>query len=192
MDSFYSRKGDDGYTNLLGEGRVPKFHPQPEAYGSVDEVSSVLGLAKSLSDSTNIKELTTEIQRDLYHLMAELAATKKNAEKFRKIDPSRVEWLEAQIKDFGSDIEMPDEFIIPGDSKAGAAFDLSRTVTRRAERAVAKLYLENTLENSDLLKYLNRLSSLCFILSLWENILSLWENKRAGHQKPTTAKNHAE
>lgn len=183
MDSFYSRKGDDGYTNLLGEGRVPKFHPQPEAYGSVDEISSSLGLAKALSESEVVTEVATQVQRDLYHLMAELAATEENAEKFRKIDTSRVEWLESQIDAFGADIEVPNEFILPGDSTGGAAFDLARTVTRRAERAVAKLFLDGTLENSNLLKYLNRLSSLCFILSLWEN-------NQAGYQQPTTAKNH--
>ena len=147
----------------------------------MDEVSSVLGLAKSLTKSPKVTEATTEIQRDLYHMMAELAATEENAQKFRKIDASRVEWLEAQIDDFGAEIEVPDEFIIPGDSTGGAAYDLARTVTRRAERAVAKLYLEDSLENANLLKYLNRLSSLCFILSIWEN-------KQAGHQEPTTAK----
>ena len=181
MDSFYSRKGDDGYTSLLGEGRVPKFHPQPDAYGNVDEVASTLGLAKSLSKNDRIVALTTDIQRDLYHIMAELAATPENAEAFRKIDSSRVEWLENQIDDFGGEIEIPKQFIVSGDCIAGAAFDLSRTVCRRAERAVAKLHVEGSLGNQNLLKYLNRLSSLCFILTLWEN-------KRAGHQAPTTAK----
>lgn len=185
MNPFYSRKGDDGYTNLLGEGRVPKFHPQPDAYGNVDEVSSTLGLAKSLSDSEKISELTTEIQRDLYHMMAELAATTENAIKFRKIDPSRVKWIESQIDVFSSGIDIPSEFIVPGDSLVGAAFDLSRTVTRRAERAVAKLHVEGALDNPNLLMYLNRLSSLCFILSLWEN-------KRAGYQDPTIAKDNPE
>jgi cob(I)alamin adenosyltransferase len=183
MNPFYSRKGDDGYTNLLGEGRVPKFHPQPDAYGNVDEVSSTLGMAKSLSDSEKISELATEIQRDLYHMMAELAATPENATKFRTIDTSRVEWIESQIELFSSGIEIPNEFVIPGDSMAGAAFDLSRTVTRRAERVVAKLHVEGTLDNPNLLVYLNRLSSLCFILSLWEN-------KRAGHQDTTFAKDN--
>lgn len=185
MSSFFTRSGDDGYTNLLGEGRVPKFHPQPEAYGSVDELSSALGLAKSLSESPKVKELTTQIQKDLYHLMAELAATEDHAEKFRKVDASRVGWLESQIEEFGSQIEIPDEFIIPGDSLAGSGFDLARTVTRRAERSVSKLQLEGKLENANLLKYLNRLSSLCFVLSLWEN-------KQAGQPQPTTAKDHPE
>ncbi len=181
MDSFYSRKGDDGYTNLLGEGRVPKFHPQPEAYGSVDEISSSLGLAKALSNSEIIIPLVTGVQRDLYRVMAELAATPENAEKFRGIDASRVTWIEKNIDDLTPEVEFPQEFIIPGDSLAGAAFDLSRTVTRRAERAVAKLHIEGSLSNPYLLKYLNRLSSLCFVLALWEN-------KRSGLGAPTLAK----
>jgi cob(I)alamin adenosyltransferase len=181
MDSFYSRKGDDGYTNLLGEGRVPKFHPQPEAYGSVDEISSSLGLAKALSNSEMITTLVTGVQRDLYRVMAELAATPENAEKFRGLDASKVAWIEKNIDDLTAEVEFPQEFIIPGDSLAGAAFDLSRTVTRRAERAVAKLHIEGSLSNPYLLKYLNRLSSLCFVLALWEN-------KRAGLGDPTLAK----
>jgi cob(I)alamin adenosyltransferase len=185
MSSLYSRKGDDGYTGLLGEGRVPKFHPQPTAYGSVDEVSSALGLAKSFSQSERIRDLTNAVQRDLYHMMAELAATSENAEQFRLIDSSRVEWLEALIDEFSMEIDIPTEFILPGDSQAGAAFDLARTVTRRAERAVAKLHIEGNLENEDLLKYLNRLSSLCFALSLWENT-------KAGFQSSTTAKETSE
>lgn len=181
MKSLYSRKGDDGYTSLLGEGRVPKFDPQPTAYGSVDEASSTLGLAKSLSQSERIRALATAVQRDLYNLMAELAATSENVEKFRMVDASRVESLESAIDEFGGEIELPSEFIVPGDSKAGAAFDLARTVTRRAERAVAKLYVEGDLESVYPLKYLNRLSSLCFVLSLWENA-------QAGFQTSTTAK----
>ena len=181
MDSFYSRKGDDGYTKLLGEGRVPKFHPQPEAYGSVDEISSSLGLAKALSNSEMIIPLVTGVQRDLYHVMAELAATPENAEKFRAIDASRVAWIEKNIDDLTAEVEFPEEFIIPGDSLAGAAFDLSRTVTRRAERAVAKLHIEGSLSNPYLLKYLNRLSSLCFALVLCEN-------KRSGLGDHTLAK----
>jgi uncharacterized protein len=77
MTHFYTGKGDDGYTGLLGEGRVPKYHPQPEAVGTVDEATSALGVARSICQAPDIPELVMSIQRDLYGLMAEVSATQK-------------------------------------------------------------------------------------------------------------------
>jgi cob(I)alamin adenosyltransferase len=101
--------------------------------------------------------------------MAEVAATLENSEHFRVIDESRVVWLEEQINALSKEVEVPKEFIIPGDSQSGAALALSRTVVRRAERRLSRLLLEDELENIELLRYLNRLSSLCFALELFEN-----------------------
>jgi cob(I)alamin adenosyltransferase len=102
-------------------------------------------------------------------LMAELAATPENAPRFRHIDSERVAWLEAQTDSLSELVEMPHEFILPGDSPAGAALALARTVVRRAERRVARLIHEGLAENIELLRYLNRLSSLCFVMELLEN-----------------------
>jgi cob(I)alamin adenosyltransferase len=120
------------------------------------------------------------IQRDLYHLMAEIAATSENVQKFRVIDADRVRWLEDQIDVLGAKIEMPKDFIVPGDSKSGAAFAMARTLVRRAERRVSQLIHDDQIENPELLRYLNRLSSLCFILELSEN-------QNAGIAFPTLA-----
>lgn len=168
MKRVFSGTGDDGTTGLLGEARVPKYHPKPEAYGTVDEASAVLGMARALTDSEEVASITKEIQHDLHAVMAELAATPKHREKFQRVDRGRVKWLEEQIASFSQTIQISKEFVIFGDSKVGAAFNLGRTVVRRAERAVAKLHLEGESEYAIILQYLNRLSSLCFVLSLWE------------------------
>jgi cob(I)alamin adenosyltransferase len=167
--TFYTRKGDDGYTGLLGEGRVPKNHPRPEAVGAVDEATSALGLARALCSAPQIAPLILEIQRHLYLLMTELAATPEQAEKFHSIDAGKVAWLEAQIDALSQLVTMPKEFILPGDSVGGAALDLARTVVRRAERRAAGLYHTGEITNAELLNYLNRLSSLCFVMELLEN-----------------------
>ena len=167
--AFYTRKGDDGYTGLLGEGRVPKYHPRPEALGAVDEATSALGLARATCSAPPIAPLILAVQHDLYLLMAELAATAEQSEKFHSIDDDKVTWLEDQIESLGKLVSLPHEFIIPGDSAGSAALDLARTTTRRAERRVAELYHLKEIGNANLLNYLNRLSSLCFLLELLEN-----------------------
>jgi cob(I)alamin adenosyltransferase len=181
MAPFYTRSGDDGTTGILGEGRVPKYHPRPEACGTVDEASAALGLARALARSSETAEAILQIQRDLYHLMSEIAAEPKAADRFRLLGPDRVEWLEDRIDDFAQRVELPDGFILPGDAPAGAALDLARTVVRRAERLVVRLAHQGTLDNPVLLRYLNRLSSLCFVLELWEN-------RQAGGERPSLAK----
>jgi cob(I)alamin adenosyltransferase len=167
MAKSYTRSGDDGTTGLIGDRRVPKYDLRPTAYGTVDEASSALGLAKSLSGSTRIRGIIHEAQRHLYLLMAELAAAPENAAQFRSIDATHVEWLESRIASFEADFEMPHDFVIPGNAPASASMDFARTVVRRAERDVALLLAQEPDSNPYILPYLNRLSSLCFTLSLW-------------------------
>lgn len=181
MTHFYTRTGDDGYTGLLGEGRVPKYHDRTEAVGAVDEATAALGLARAISQGTESGPILLTVQRDLYNLMAEVSATLENAPRFRTIDQNRVGWLESQIARLESMVPMPKEFILPGDSAAGGAMAVARTIVRRAERRVAYLLHEDEIENAELLRYLNRLSSLCFVLELYEN-------RAAGSDTPTLAK----
>lgn len=167
-DSFYTRTGDEGYTGLLGPGRIPKEDPRIEALGAVDEANAALGVARVNARSPEAG-LLLEIQRDLYGLMAELAATPENAGRFHVIDAQKVDWLEAQVNVLTQRVEIPREFIVPGDTAAGAHLDLARTIIRRAERRVADLHHRGELANPHLLRYLNRLSSFCFVLELREN-----------------------
>lgn len=169
MSPFYTRAGDEGHTGLLGEGRVAKFDLRIEALGALDEATAALGLARASARAPQTAALILETQRDLYQLMAEVGATPENAVRFRSIDAARVEWLETQTDALGESVPMPREFIIPGENPSSAAMSLARTVVRRAERRVVELFQQGKLENPHLLAYLNRLSSLCFMLELLEN-----------------------
>ncbi|WP_299026460.1 cob(I)yrinic acid a,c-diamide adenosyltransferase [uncultured Thermanaerothrix sp.] len=179
---FYTRNGDDGYTGLLGEARVPKEEDRIEALGALDEATAALGLARSLLQDEELRQVLLHIQRDLYLLMAEVAATPENAARFRQISSASVAWLEAQTEAFGQRVTLPGEFILPGDTLAGAVLSLARAIIRRAERRVAGLFHQKALENDDLLRYLNRLSSLCFVLELYVY-------QASGLDRPTLAKN---
>ena len=169
MTDFYTRQGDDGYTGLLQGGRVPKNHPIPEAVGALDEASAALGVARAACQAKLSADLILAAQRDLYSLMAEVAASPGNAAQFRRVDAEQVAWLENQADILREQVIVPKEFIVPGDSPAGAAIALARTIVRRAERQIAGLVHAKVVENAELLRYLNRLSSLCFILELHEN-----------------------
>lgn len=166
---FYTRTGDDGTTGLLGEGRVPKTHPRIEALGALDESTATLGLARAQARDPRSSGILLETQRDLYKLMAEVAATAETAEQFHFIDAARVTWIESQIEQLSATVTMPREFILPGDSLAGAALSMARAIIRRAERRVVELLAGKEISNPDLVPYLNRLSSLCFVLELVEN-----------------------
>ncbi len=105
--TFYTAKGDDGTTGLLGEGRVPKYHARIEAVGALDEASAALGLARAQCSAPQAAPILLEAQRDLYKLMAEVAATPENAERFHFINGARVGWLEKQTDELSVIVEMP-------------------------------------------------------------------------------------
>jgi cob(I)alamin adenosyltransferase len=168
MPKYFTGKGDDGYTGLLGKERVPKYHPRPETYGLIDEASASLGLARSLVDD-EIGEVLKTVQRDLYAIMSEVAATSDHAAEFQGLEQERVQWIEGEIDRYADQIHIPRDFVIFGDSMAEAALDVARTQVRHAERAVARLQHEGELDNQLVLIYLNRLSSLCFVLAMWQN-----------------------
>lgn len=167
--TFYTAKGDDGTTGLLGEGRVPKYHDRMEAIGALDEASAALGLARAQCSAPETPPILIQAQRDLYKLMAEVAATPENAQRFHYIDSARVNWLEEQTDAMSTKVEMPKEFILPGDTLGGAALSMARAIVRRAERCVVNLFDDEVVINPDLQRYLNRLSSLCFVLEIFEN-----------------------
>ncbi len=169
MSSKEVHPGDNGTTSLLGEGRWPKFHPRFEALGTLDEASAALGLARALSSSPHTSGILASVQRDLYAVMAEVAATPDNVSSFQVLKPGRLEWMENLIESLSAEVPPPRGFILPGDSPAGAALALGRTIVRRAERRMAELKDRGEIKNALLLSYLNRLSTLCFTLELMEN-----------------------
>jgi cob(I)alamin adenosyltransferase len=178
---LYTRTGDQGYTGLLGKERVPKYDLRPEAYGQVDEAQAVLGLCRAGSLSQRGQDLLIPIERDLYYMMAELATAPGVELPLPPITPERVEWLEHVTDELAQVIGPFTDFVLPGDSQAGALIHLARTVVRRAERAVTRLVHEGDLENSQVLSYLNRLSSFLFALARYEDM-------QAGVERPTFAR----
>lgn len=185
MKRFFTRGGDEGYTGLLGEGRIAKEDARMEALGAVDEAGSTLGLARAHAQSKEAPVIVLQVQRDLYGVMSEIAARPEHAARFRSIDTQKVAWLEAQVNTITAMVTIPEEFIVPGDTMPGAFFDLARTVVRRAERRVADLFHRGDVSNAELLRYLNRLSSLCFVLELYEHAIAT-QQESEGKKPPST------
>ncbi|HEY6540675.1 MAG TPA: cob(I)yrinic acid a,c-diamide adenosyltransferase [Ktedonobacteraceae bacterium] len=165
--------GDTGYTGLLGEQRVPKYDPRPDTFGTVDEATSALGLARALTGDTEVKQIIYQVQQELYLLMGELATPRENYEKMGlRMTIEHVQRLEQVENALKEEVEIPNKFIIPGDSPDGAALDLARTIIRRAERMAVKLLHDGVIQNGEVVRYLNRLSDLIFILARYIEVKS--------------------
>ncbi len=183
MSNFYTKTGDNGTSSLLGNASVPKNHPRLEAVGAIDEADAALGVVRSQINNADQKEIIITIQHDLYNMMSEISATPENAARFRKINHERVAWLEKQVEIIGSQVQIPQEFILPGDTVIGAFLDIARTIVRKAERRTCALFHTGDLENRHILAYLNRLSTYCFIYELFEiknnTLISLAKNSKS-------------
>lgn len=164
---IYTRTGDAGETGLFGGGRVPKDHIRVEAYGSVDELSSSIGVAIAVLEDEEVRSRLETLQPDLFAIGAHLATPPVTRGKRPTLPPLPIERIEAMESWIDSaDTELPPlrAFIMPGGSPAGAALHHARTVCRRAERRVISLAAVEPVE-ADLLRYLNRLSDLLFALA---------------------------
>ena len=165
--------GDTGYTGLLGSERVAKYDPRPDTFGTVDEATSALGLARAMTQDAKVKKIIFDIQNDLYYLMAELAATPENYEQMGfRMTAEHVQRLEQVEEALKQEVEIPNKFIIPGDTPDGAALDLARSIIRRAERMAVKLLHDGVIENGEVVRYLNRLSDLVFIIARYIEVKS--------------------
>ena len=173
LNKIYTRTGDNGSTGLTDGSRVPKHSSRPQAYGSVDELNSSLGLVyfclnKDNSNplSVEIKDLIKEIQNDLFDLGADLSTPKlKSKQKYPplRIKKSQIDKLEKRIDHYNADLTALNSFILPGGSEASSLLHVSRTIARRAERDTSLLSSEEEI-NMKSLTYLNRLSDLLFVL----------------------------
>ena len=162
---IYTRKGDDGTTGLLYGGRVAKDSPLPAAYGAVDEAQAFIGLARAHTDDPVLDDGLVRLERDLWVVMADLAAGSDNREKLvdgeSLVTDAMVDGLETWLDELSASFEMPTEFVVPGQDRLGAYLDVARTVVRRAERdAIAAL-----APGSLACVYLNRLSDLLWMLA---------------------------
>ncbi len=170
---IYTKTGDSGDTGLFGGGRVQKDDPRVEAYGDVDELNAVLGLARAIEPMPRIDEILVPMQRDLFSIGALLATPDR--EKMERhlskasIDDRRILDLERAIDDCEKELDPLKAFIIPGGSKKGAVLHVARTVCRRAERRVVALQREVEIPPMVVI-YLNRLSDLLFTLARVANV----------------------
>lgn len=173
MKRIYTKKGDDGETTLLLGGRVSKTDPRCDACGTLDEAVSALGLARALAREPRVRELAEEVQRDLSILITEIASNPSRREeferRFRPVDASMTQRLEATIDSLSAQTGPFNDFVTPGSSAASAALDLARTILRRAERKAVALKEAGLLVNSEVIRYLNRVSDLVFVLARYED-----------------------
>jgi cob(I)alamin adenosyltransferase len=175
----YTKTGDDGSTGLFYGGRASKADAGPEAYGTVDEAVSVLGVARAECErGSELHELLVRLQRELFVVGAELATAPANRSKLTdgttRVTSAMTESLEPIIDDVVTRFEQPTEFVLPGENRVGAALDLARTVVRRAERASVGATGAGWLDSdSCVVPYLNRLADLLWVLARWQEGQSL-------------------
>ena len=170
MVKIYTRKGDDGSTALWYGGRVPKFAGRPEAYGSVDEATSALGLCRAACEpGSELHADVLRMQRELFVAGAELATAPEAAERLEpgvsKVTAQMVERLEADIDRYMDRVQLPPKFVIPGGTELSARLDVARAALRRAERRVSALAHEGELADQTVLVYLNRASDALFAMA---------------------------
>jgi cob(I)alamin adenosyltransferase len=170
---IYTKTGDDGTTGLLYGGRISKDGLRVDAYGSIDEGVAALGLARAWCTDVELADTVLTLQRQLFVVGAEIATDPENwrklsPEKETKITADMVTKLEQMIDDFTARTRMPAEFVIPGETHASAALDLARAIVRRAERRCVALTRDKQLPDGEVVRYLNRLADLLFVLARYE------------------------
>jgi len=178
---FYTSKGDTGYTGLIGGERVAKESPRIEALGALDEAISAIGLARALAVREESKPLLIHLQRELSMLAAEVAAPDPGQLK-RRICAEDVVSLETDVEELSRWINNPHAFIAPGDTPGGGALHLARATVRRAERRVTALAHQGELRNEEVLRYLNRLSTLLYLLARADDQAAGIENPTLMHE----------
>jgi cob(I)alamin adenosyltransferase len=165
--SIVTKTGDQGETSLMYGRRVPKNDPRVEAYGTVDELTATLGLARAICDDKFVAEQIFAVQKDLINVMGELATVPEDRQRYLKdgfqgTDAKMVDRVTAVIVDLEKDKSLyPKDWVIPGANAVSAALDFARATCRRAERHVATL----RDPNPEILRYLNRLSDCCWLLA---------------------------
>jgi len=175
ITKVYTRTGDKGETALVGGKRVPKDSPRIDAYGTIDELNSIVGLARVFNEESLdageahqfLDGVLCQIQDELFDLGSELATPPEFfKEGMYRVSESEIDRIENSIDRCQKDLEPLKSFILPGGGRIGAYLHQCRTVCRRAEREILRLSRSEEI-NSCVLKYVNRLSDLFFVLSRW-------------------------
>lgn len=168
---FFTRRGDDGYTDLIGGERIAKDDLRIAVLGDVDEASSAIGVARATATQGDTKLALLQVQKELYLLMADVATVAGRMAGTQRLTAEAVTALEAVIADFDGRVAIAKQFVATGDTLAGAQLDLARAIVRRAERTITHLFHRGPDEgaHATMVIYLNRLSSLLFGLARYED-----------------------
>lgn len=183
---IYTKTGDKGETGLFGAGRVPKDSLRIDAYGTIDELNSFIGLAITEIKDENLKKLLLNIQNELFSIGTDLATPdlgKDEKLNIKRISEDYILNLEKEIDKYEAELGTLKNFILPGGSKGASFLHVCRTICRRAERKVVSLSKKEKI-NENIQIYLNRLSDLFFVLSRFENKVSnhpdiIWESQKS-------------
>ncbi len=169
---IYTKKGDDGTTGLLYGGRVPKDDPRTDVYGSLDEAVAALGVARAAGLVAIVEEIVLRLQREMFVVGAQLATAPENqarlVEGVSKVDPAMTARAESDIDDLVARRPLPARFVVPGETLGSAGLDLARAVVRRAERRAVGMDREGMVADPEVMRYLNRVSDLLFVLARYE------------------------
>jgi ATP:cob(I)alamin adenosyltransferase len=164
-----TKKGDKGFTGLLGGRRVPKHHLKPETYGTLDELNSFSGMARAVSRDRKVKKILFTIQNHFFIIGSELALSGKDRSLLKgEITQKEVDWLSRLSTDFEASLKPEPKFVIYGETLVSSILDVARAVSRRAERRVAEMKSKKMLHNLKILEYLNRLSDVLYLLARYE------------------------
>jgi cob(I)alamin adenosyltransferase len=169
--SIVTKTGDKGETSLMYGRRLSKADPRVDAYGCIDELSAALGLARSVASDKFLSDQILAVQKDLIVIMGEVATAPSDAERYIKdgfqlTTTAMVDRITSVIFDLEKDQTLyPKDWVIPGGTMVSAALDLARTTCRRAERRVAMFSTREDELNPEILRYLNRVSDLCWVLA---------------------------
>lgn len=161
--SIATKRGDTGQTGLAGGIRVSKSHLRVEAYGTVDELNSCLGFARAICDDEEIKAIVKQIQRELFQVGSALATPPESRKSQPPVTAEMVEALTGQVHRIEAMDGILGDWSLPGEHDTAAAFDMARTVCRRAERCAVRLAESGESVNPEILAYLNRLSDLLWL-----------------------------
>ena len=174
--SIATKRGDGGQTGLAGGIRVSKSSLRVESYGSVDELNSALGLARSICEDADLRERTKSIQRELFRIGSGLATPPESSKPQVPIAAELVDELTRQVHEMEATEGLLSDWSLPGETRSGAAYDVARTICRRAERCVVRLMESGEAVEPNILAYLNRLSDVLWLFARKAEITAGVEN----------------
>ena len=173
---IYTKKGDDGSTGLLYGGRVSKDDIRTDVYGTIDETISALGIARAGGLVERVEDIVVRLQREMFVAGAHLATAESNQSKLQagvsRVTSEMTEQAELDVDQLTAEHPLPQEFILPGETPGSAGLDLARSTVRRAERRAVTMDREGIMPDPEILRWLNRVSDLLFVLARYQEAAS--------------------